>query len=656
MSNIKPLKQIKLEIDILSLDIDNMEDEEEKLLAVSHLERSLRMLNKSGAEYVKTEPPEPGPGSPVTMKEEVNDEILNNPVSRLYNGLVPTCTQCGLSFPSLRLLDSHVKTAHQDVLLSDQHPGPGDDVSFTCSQCDFVTKRKDNFKNHFSLHTGEFRCEVCNMNLAGRVALEKHRQTKSHVDKAKQVSGPSMTLSCKKCDYTTARMEDLLAHSTSCHPVPATSLSCELCGFRVLTELQLKIHLTSHTINRRCEICQVDFSSERSLKRHNERIQHRTKLKELKEALVSLSSTVPKIPQPRGVKRERNEQYQQGNSGHLRMKKPKRKSSTEIEVMESALPSTSAEVNIHGELIIDEKEFGDLQHQESEVAMFSCVRCNQGFTREDRLEHHLKDPKNCQKLLKLRETIKTSQVDQSGDLVIKPEFLGDSNETENVQLDEVLQFQNSTILKCEHCEEPFKNVKSLRKHMISHTSRYRCPSCNLGFSERQRLEKHLSNPDNCSKLIKIRERKRGESASSNPELTFSENLELSGGQEESQDRQQLEEEVEVFQCDHCFKFFSSKSSLKNHLVSHTDKFQCPKCDQGFSQKRFLETHIKSPSNCEKLLKTRSQEVDARQFVEAVISEDADDADDESSSQITLSLLDNNYPDIIIEAKRGSGTN
>ena len=133
MSNIKPLKQIKLEIDILSLDIDNLEDEEEKLMAVDHLEQtSLRMLN-ARAPTVKMEAAEPSPASPVNMKE-VNDEILNNPEPRLYNGLVPTCTQCGNCFPSLGLLDSHMKIVHPDVPTSNYQPGPSEDLNFICSQ------------------------------------------------------------------------------------------------------------------------------------------------------------------------------------------------------------------------------------------------------------------------------------------------------------------------------------------------------------------------------------------------------------------------------------------------------------------------------------------------------------------------------------------
>ena len=651
MANLKPLEQIKLEIDILSLDIDNMQNNEEKVTAVQHLEEQLAKLKggNSGS-------PEPGVTRPakrlklesVEVEQETcqaltdnparSGEIVNNPVRGLYNGLVPTCTQCWDSFQSLGLLDSHMKKVHPGLPKSGYQPGPTEDVSFMCNQCDFVTKRKDNFKNHFSIHTGEFRCHTCNMNLAGRTALEKHKLTRSHEERERakceekeEKPGPSMTLSCKKCDFMTSSVEELLSHSNNCRK--ASSGSFEV---KTETESEVSLQQASQSSKLRCEICDVTFSRESNLRRHNERIQHKTRLKEAQAA--------------RGVKRRKEETERSdtsevwGSDGNW-----KNKDSGELSEL------SEVKTDIHEELIIDEKEYGDLREQDSSrMAMFTCPNCNQGFAKKERLDNHLKNPNNCEKLLKVRENLKMSQSHhQPGHLVIKPEFLG---EVEHIQLNEVLQFQDATMLKCEHCEESFKNVRSLRKHLISHTNRHKCQTCNLGFSDRQRLEKHLSNPENCGKLRKLRDRKRRESATSNPEGSSSDNQDCVQVDPEelvieNEGFEEQEEEIEVFQCDQCWKYFSSKSSLRTHMVSHTDRYQCPNCEQGFSKKRHLETHIKSPTNCEKLMKARNLEVeivDAREFVEAVIS------DEESPPGSPIPLLDNKYPDIIIEAKRSTG--
>jgi len=87
------------------------------------------------------------------------------------------------------------------------------------------------------------------------------------------------------------------------------------------------------------------------------------------------------------------------------------------------------------------------------------------------------------------------------------------------------------------------------------------------------------------------------------------------------------QEVEVFHCDICDKFFSSKQSLRNHRVSHTDRFRCGSCNFGFASKKFLELHTGNPDNCDKLRKKRMRSsddnqllVDASSYVMAVIND------------------------------------
>ena len=90
------------------------------------------------------------------------------------------------------------------------------------------------------------------------------------------------------------------------------------------------------------------------------------------------------------------------------------------------------------------------------------------------------------------------------------------------------------------------------------------------------------------------------------------------------------QEIEVFHCEECDKFFSSKASLSNHMISHTDKYKCNNCRQGFSCRRFLEQHSKNKSNCEKLLLKKQKEsllnasyiFNPRDFVETIIQGDA----------------------------------
>ena len=49
------------------------------------------------------------------VETSVYNELAGKPVATpvLYNGKIPTCTECNASFPSLGTLDTHVKTAHK---------------------------------------------------------------------------------------------------------------------------------------------------------------------------------------------------------------------------------------------------------------------------------------------------------------------------------------------------------------------------------------------------------------------------------------------------------------------------------------------------------------------------------------------------------------
>ena len=57
----------------------------------------------------------------------------------------------------------------------------------------------------------------------------------------------------------------------------------------------------------------------------------------------------------------------------------------------------------------------------------------------------------------------------------------------------------------------------------------------------------------------------------------------------------LNQRDQGLQCSHCFKLFSKKFDLQQHVRSHTGEkpFQCPICEKGFAQKSNLKTHIRT---------------------------------------------------------------
>jgi len=110
------LKEMKIRIEMIALDIENLEGDQ-RVQAVKHLEESLEVLKlgsfqQFGEPHIKTETLE--------LKKEGLAETNLVPVDslsypNLYNGLVPTCSECQQTFPTLGLLDTHMKKLHAET-------------------------------------------------------------------------------------------------------------------------------------------------------------------------------------------------------------------------------------------------------------------------------------------------------------------------------------------------------------------------------------------------------------------------------------------------------------------------------------------------------------------------------------------------------------
>ena len=124
---VKSLEEIKTDIDILSLDIENLDDVS-KVQIVQHLEETLNILKLGSSldfgnpsKKIKMETSEKVDNGTQTdiqgemlLKEEYVEEkhvpiIDEDYVKELYNGIIPTCHECEAQFPSIGALDKHSK-------------------------------------------------------------------------------------------------------------------------------------------------------------------------------------------------------------------------------------------------------------------------------------------------------------------------------------------------------------------------------------------------------------------------------------------------------------------------------------------------------------------------------------------------------------------
>ena len=112
-----------------------------------------------------------------------------------YNSNIPTCEQCDLYFPTQTSLDTHMRLHHKTVqrikndavicenninqLKEENHHAleANEEGRYQCTYCDVTSSKRYDLKLHMNIHTGVFKCEVCDVNLRTKSTLEKHRQT-----------------------------------------------------------------------------------------------------------------------------------------------------------------------------------------------------------------------------------------------------------------------------------------------------------------------------------------------------------------------------------------------------------------------------------------------------------------------------------------------
>ena len=203
----RSLEEIKVEMDLLCLDIENLQDGD-KIVAVKHIEDSIRVIKLGSSLAFQL-------SSPVKRKKvdiEQTQSIMKTEATEvprkfqnLYNGLVPTCDQCRDTFPTLATLDSHITKIHQqsnpstklETLKTEIKNGTSRESSprssqtkngernlqsnsrvavkgFQCDFCDKTFGKKDSLNQHKICHTSKYECERCKHRFSEQRKLSKH--------------------------------------------------------------------------------------------------------------------------------------------------------------------------------------------------------------------------------------------------------------------------------------------------------------------------------------------------------------------------------------------------------------------------------------------------------------------------------------------------
>ena len=210
---------LKVAIDLLGLDIENLAHHEEKKEAIEALEHSVLSLieNKS-----KTS----------AIKEKAEGKFV--------------CATCGKHFASDYKLNCHKSRGKKACEMNLKRKYENEEGKVACTQCDYKSNSKPNYRFHFVRHhTKRYHCEKCNLNFGKRLDLIYHLK-KNH---------PGVEVPLKK-----EQKEGII--------------SCADCDFKTNQEKSLTLHQIKHTDKFKCENCHHRFHRNYDLVKHNEKIEN----------------------------------------------------------------------------------------------------------------------------------------------------------------------------------------------------------------------------------------------------------------------------------------------------------------------------------------------------------------------------------------------
>ncbi|VVC95573.1 unnamed protein product [Leptidea sinapis] len=197
---------------------------------------------------------------------------------------------------------------------------------------------------------------------------------------------------------------------------------------------------------------------------------------------------------------------------------------------------------------------------------YHCHLCFKGFIFEEKLNNHMKkhSPDHscpvCAKKFRTRQQVVHHQVKHTDNknfycVECDVRFKTTSALRQHLRRSTRHRDVDSLLFQCDSCPKRFESAAQLSQHRgVQHEGSrpYPCPQCACALATRSSLAKHMRA--------------------------------VHGGQRPPP----------VHVCDTCGKVFRAKSTLVNHVRTHTGEkpFSCSECGRRFTQRTAMRTHVK----------------------------------------------------------------
>lgn len=454
-----------------------------------------------------------------------------------------------------------------------------DSTAYDCKICKKKLANRRGLIIHYNIHAGKFTCHRCKAPFSAQRELDKH------------ITNHLNCLKLEKLRSYTNPQEWIIDPS---NPI----LNPEINESRNLLQSENNKDQPRRPNSFYCESCNLYFSTQFNLRKHQERPVHQEKVAKLGKTQPKPQSpsepVTQKVSVPKTSQKSKDELLQCPECPNLY--------STERSLMQHRVTHTDkfkcpdcergfscqSMITVHkcGAILKRRSDMvnaitvrvaaaecpkcglrsGDMRnkkrwlidHQLEHTDTYKCHSCDHGFSSTRALRRHTKGAR-CKNIKRRRKT-----------MIKRSRLLYSAPGTEPVQEGKVpkeveirsksIRYSKKELLQCPDCQKIYTSRRSLMNHKQLHTGKYKCPKCESRFPSPSSLANH-----NCDLTLRRR------ASSSVPSIG-----------------------VAGVECNDCGMRFSKNKThlLKDHQIEHTDKFKCHLCFYGFLSARILARHLK----------------------------------------------------------------